>query len=81
MPILTSTVIECQRAGLKQSAFEFASMLMRPEHRSEVNPKFKRKIEAIVRKRSSQVRVHEWHECMRAWVWYTLCSGSTEHMM
>ena len=45
VPILTSTVIECQRAGLKQSAFEFASMLMRPEYRSQVNPKFKRKIE------------------------------------
>lgn len=33
VPILTSTVIECQRAGLKQRAFEYASMLMRPEYR------------------------------------------------
>ena len=70
VPILTSTVIECQRAGLKQSAFEFASMLMRPEHRAEVNPKFKRKIEAIVRKRSSQVSVAQ---CRFADVFLCVC--------
>lgn len=29
VPILTSTVIECQRAGLRNSAFEYASTLMR----------------------------------------------------
>lgn len=33
VPILTSAVIECQRAGLKDAAFEFAAALMRPEHR------------------------------------------------
>jgi WD repeat-containing protein 19 len=33
VPILTSTVIECQRAGFKKTAFEYASMLMRPEYR------------------------------------------------
>ena len=33
VPILTSTVIECHRAGLKKTAFEYASMLMRPEYR------------------------------------------------
>ena len=49
VPILTSTVIECQRAGLKRSAFEYASMLMRNEYRSQIEPKFKRKIEALVR--------------------------------
>jgi hypothetical protein len=32
-PILISTVIECQRSGLKRTAFEYASMLMRPEYR------------------------------------------------
>jgi len=31
VPILTSTVITCQRAGLKKTSFEYASMLMRPE--------------------------------------------------
>ncbi len=33
VPILTSTVIECHRANLKKTAFEYASMLMRPEYR------------------------------------------------
>merc|ERR1711988_1607974 len=50
VPILTSTVIECQRAGLRASAYEYASMLMRQEYRSQIEPKFKRKIEAIVRR-------------------------------
>ena len=36
VPILTSTVIECHRAGLRNSAYEYASMLMRPEYRSQV---------------------------------------------
>ncbi|KAJ3330817.1 WD repeat-containing protein 19 [Blyttiomyces sp. JEL0837] len=49
VPILTSTVIECQRAGLKKEAFEYAAMLMRPEYRNLVDPKYKRKIEQIVR--------------------------------
>ncbi|KAG5180605.1 hypothetical protein JKP88DRAFT_246715 [Tribonema minus] len=30
--VLTSCVIECQHAGLRKSAFEYASVLMRPEH-------------------------------------------------
>jgi len=33
VPILTSTVIECQRAGLKKTALEYACTLMRPEYR------------------------------------------------
>lgn len=37
VPILTSTVIECHRAGLKKTAFEYASLLMRQEYRQEVN--------------------------------------------
>lgn len=36
VPILTSTVIECHRSGLKQSAFSYAATLMRPEYRSQV---------------------------------------------
>ena len=35
VPILTSTVIECQRAGLKATAFEYAVVLMRPEYKSQ----------------------------------------------
>ena len=36
VPILTSTVVECMKAGLKKSALEHAMTLMRPEHRSQV---------------------------------------------
>ncbi|CAK9101199.1 WD repeat-containing protein 19 (Intraflagellar transport 144 homolog) [Durusdinium trenchii] len=49
--ILTLAVIECQRAGLKKTAFEYASRLMRPEHRSDVEAKYRTRLEAIVRKR------------------------------
>ena len=48
--ILTSAVIECQRAGLKESSFNLAATLMRPEYRDHIDPKFKKKIESIVRK-------------------------------
>ena len=48
--ILTSTVIECQRAGLKQYAFTYAAMLMRPEYRQQIDAKWKKNIETIVRK-------------------------------
>ncbi len=94
--LLTSTVIECHRSGLKNSAFRssvlacvctqacfcpclcvclfqfffspeassfssmapacsdsrprsYAAMLMRPEHRQKLDPKYKKKIEQIVR--------------------------------
>ena len=38
------------RSGLKNSAFTYAAMLMRPEHRKEIDEKYRKKIEAIVRK-------------------------------
>lgn len=50
VPILTSTVIECARAGMKKTAFEYAAMLMRPEYRNDVDPKHRKKIELMVRK-------------------------------
>ncbi|KAG8453594.1 hypothetical protein GDO86_000286, partial [Hymenochirus boettgeri] len=50
VPILTSTVIECHRAGLKNSAFSFAAMLMRPEYRNKIDSKYKKKIEGMVRR-------------------------------
>ena len=50
VPILTSTVIECQRAKLKKTAYEYAAMLVRPEYRDQIAPSYKRKIELIVRK-------------------------------
>merc|ERR1712070_176392 len=53
--ILTSTVICCQRSGLKASAYEYAVQLMRPENRSKIdNDDIKRKIEAIVRRSKSE---------------------------
>ena len=48
--LLTSTVVECQRAGLKNAAYEYATVLMRPEYRAQIEPKFKRKIEALIRR-------------------------------
>lgn len=51
--ILTSVVIECQRAGLKAASYEYAVDLMRPEYRSALDVNIKRKIEAIVRRRSA----------------------------
>lgn len=50
VPILTSTVIECHRVGFQKAAFSYASMLMRSEYRSQIDPKYTKKIEAIVRK-------------------------------
>lgn len=50
--LLTSTVIECQRAGLKQSSYDYSVTLMRPEYRPLIDVNLKRKIEAIVRRRS-----------------------------
>lgn len=47
--ILTTAVIECQKAGMNNSAFNFALTLMRPEHREQIDQKYKKKIEALVR--------------------------------
>lgn len=51
VPILTSTIIECHRSGLKNSAFSYAAMLVRPEYRNKIDLKYKKKIEQIVRYR------------------------------
>nr|XP_039264721.1 WD repeat-containing protein 19-like [Styela clava] len=50
VPILTSTVVECHKSGLRASSFSYAAMLMRPEYRNKIDEKYKRKIEQIVRK-------------------------------
>ena len=47
--ILTSTVIACHKAGLKNSAFSYGAMLMRPEYRDKIAPKHKKKIESFIR--------------------------------
>ncbi|KAJ3099152.1 WD repeat-containing protein 19 [Phlyctochytrium planicorne] len=59
VPILTSTVIECYRAGMKKEAFEYAAMLMRPEYRALLDAKYKRKIEQIVRRPEKEESVEE----------------------
>lgn len=50
VPILTSAVIECHRAGLKQAAHRYATLLMKPEYRKKIDSKYAKKIEAVVRK-------------------------------
>ena len=35
---------------MRASAFSYAAMLLRPEYRSQIDPKWKKKIEQIVRK-------------------------------
>ncbi|KAI1729984.1 hypothetical protein Ddc_02658 [Ditylenchus destructor] len=50
VPILTSTVITCTKAGFKASAFKFASQLLQPNYRQKIDDKYKRKIETVVRK-------------------------------
>lgn len=47
--ILTTTVLQCLKAGLPVSAHKAAVMLMRHEYRSRIDPKYKRKIENVVR--------------------------------
>lgn len=56
VPILTSTVIECQRSEMKKSAFNYAVMMMRPEYRDKIDPKYAKKIESIVRKAPKNIK-------------------------
>ena len=59
VPIMTSTVIECHRSGLRGASFEHATTLMRPEYRSQIGEAYKRKIEAIVRKPGEREDIEE----------------------
>ena len=47
--ILTTTVVECQKAGMNNSAFNFSLTLLKPEYRDQIDAKYKKKIEALVR--------------------------------
>lgn len=47
--ILTSTVIECHRAGLHASAHHWATVLVQPDYASRVAEPYRRKIEGIAR--------------------------------
>jgi WD repeat-containing protein 19 len=50
VPILTSVVIECQRAKMTSDAYKYACELMKPENRPQITEQYKKKIENIVRK-------------------------------
>jgi WD repeat-containing protein 19 len=50
VPILTSTVVECTRGGMKRTAVHFAQKLMAPTLRAEIGDAYKRKVETIARK-------------------------------
>lgn len=63
VPILTSTVIECQRAGMRKSAFAYACVLMQPGHRESVEVKYRKKIEALVRRPSEEELQEEATPC------------------
>lgn len=54
VPILTSTVIECQRAGLKKDSLEYAKILLRPEHKPKIMAQYLKPIEGFVRRPPSQ---------------------------
>ena len=47
--ILTSSVVVCMKAGLKGAGLNIAMKLMVPEYRQKIDPKYKKKIEALVR--------------------------------
>ena len=53
---MTSTVIECQRSGMKKSAFNYAVMLMRSEYRDQIDSKYAKKIESTVRKAPKNIK-------------------------
>jgi WD repeat-containing protein 19 len=61
--ILTSTVIECFRSGLKNSAFSFATELLKPGNREKLDAKYKKKIETIVRKKDTAEQDEDQDEC------------------
>lgn len=52
VPILTSTVIECSRAGLHASAHKWAAVLVQPQHFAAVAEPYKKKIESIAKQPS-----------------------------
>lgn len=49
---MTFVVIECLRAGYLNNALKFAFILMKQENRDQIDAKFRKKIENLVRKSS-----------------------------
>ena len=50
VPILTSTVIECHKVGLKHTGYTYASMVLRAEYREKIDPRYRRRFEGLVRR-------------------------------
>eukprot|EP01105_Mastigella_eilhardi_P003885 TRINITY_DN1506_c0_g1_i1.p1 TRINITY_DN1506_c0_g1~~TRINITY_DN1506_c0_g1_i1.p1 ORF type:complete len:773 (-),score=230.44 TRINITY_DN1506_c0_g1_i1:109-2148(-) len=63
VPILISTVLECQIGGLNKSAFEFATVLVSPEYRRDIPQQYKLKIEGVVRKMDKTEDVEKTTPC------------------
>ena len=42
-------MVECQRAGLRRAAFDFATTLMKPEYRKQIAQAYSKPIERVVR--------------------------------
>ncbi|CAF3582253.1 unnamed protein product [Adineta steineri] len=61
--ILTTTVVECQKAGMNNSAFNFSLILMKPEYRDLIDAKYKKKIEALIRKPDKSENEEEYTPC------------------
>ncbi len=55
VPILTSTVMECQRAGLHRSAFSHCQALMQPDLVESINPAYQHKAAALLRQDPSRL--------------------------
>lgn len=78
VPILTSTVIECHRAGLHLAAQRWAAVLVRPEHAGQVGEAYRRKVEALA-KRPDRCAAWEgwvavaapWCACLAEPAWHT----------
>ncbi|KAK6745813.1 hypothetical protein RB195_012122 [Necator americanus] len=61
VPILTSTVVVCSKAGLKAAAHRAAVTLMLPEYRQKIDAKYKKKIELFVRRNDKTDDPEELH--------------------
>ncbi|CAF1061503.1 unnamed protein product [Adineta ricciae] len=61
--ILTTTVVECQKAGMNNTAFNFSLILMKPEYRDQIDTKYKKKIEALVRKPDKSETDEDYTSC------------------
>ncbi|CAE7671037.1 Wdr19, partial [Symbiodinium sp. KB8] len=82
--VLTMTVVECHRAGLKRSATEFARVLMDDEHREKIDGKLRRNIEALVRRPGKTEKDQETSPCpvcsFALGAWESECPSCKTHL-